>query len=332
MSISDFRSDTVTKPTQAMRRAMAEAEVGDDVFEDDPTVRKLEERVAELFGRGASLYCPSGTQANQIALGLWGRPGDEVLMEERSHSYHFEAGGTSRLWGLQANLYRTQRGIPDPGLLASMVRPDDVHMARTTLCVVENTHNFHGGRVVPVGVIRAVRDALPQSVRMHIDGARLWNAHVASGTPLCDYAAIPDSVMVALSKGMGCPVGSMVIADKDAIREARRLRKLLGGGMRQVGVLAAPALVALDEGFDHIAEDHRRAKVLAEAFGVDPATVDSNIVIIDVGDGPAAAAALRERDVWCVDINPTQIRLVTHKDVGDDDVERACKAAAAVTT
>ncbi len=332
MSISDFRSDTVTKPTSAMRRAMAEAEVGDDVFEDDPTVQKLEERIAELFGRQASLFCPSGTQANQIALGLWGRPGDEVLLEEKSHSYHFEVGGASRLWGLQPNLYPTQRGIPDPALLASMVRPDNVHLSRTALCVVENTHNFHGGRVVPVDVIKAVRDALPKSVSMHLDGARLWSAHVASGTPLAQFAAITDSVMVALSKGMGCPIGSMIVADEDAIGEARRLRKLLGGGMRQVGVLAAPALVALQAGFDHIADDHRRAKVLAEAFGIDPATVDSNIVIIDVKNAPAAEAALRERDVWCVAINPTQIRLVTHRDVGDDDVERACRAASAVTS
>ena len=270
MRISDFRSDTVTKPTDAMRRAMAEAEVGDDVLEDDPTVRRLEEKVAEMFGREASIFVPSGSMANQIAIGLWTDPGDEALMEEKAHSFNFEVGGTARLWGVQARLFQADRGIPDPAQIATMVRGTDVHLPRTALCIVENTHNFHGGRVVPVERIQEVRAMLPEPVGLHIDGARLWNAHVASGTSLEEYAEIADSIAVCLSKGMGCPVGSMLIADQDAIDEARRLRKLLGGGMRQVGVLAAPGLVALEGGFDHIAEDHRRAKKLAEAFGVDP--------------------------------------------------------------
>ena len=324
---ADFRSDTVTKPTAAMRRAMAEAEVGDDVFGDDPTVIRLEERVAELFSREASLFCPSGTMANAIGIGVHVSPGDEILMEEKSHTYNFEAGGTARLWGAQARLFSSDRGIPDPEAVAALVRPDNEHLCRTRLCILENTHNFHGGRVVPLEVLHALRAALPETVGLHLDGARLWSAHVATGTPLSDYAAVADTVMVALSKGMGCPAGSMVIGDRDVIAEARRVRKVLGGGMRQVGVLAAPALVALDEGFEHIAEDHRRAKRLAEAFGVDPDGIDSNIVIVPVKDGPAAEAALAEQGVQCVAISPKEIRLVTHKDVGDDDVERAAAAA-----
>ena len=199
--------------------------------------------------------------------------------------------------------------------------------SRSSLCIVENTHNFHGGRVVPIEALAAVREALPDTIRLHLDGARLWNAHVASGTPLHDFAATADTVMVCLSKGIGCPAGSMVIGDKEAVLEARRLRKVLGGGMRQVGVLAAPALVALGEGFDHIAEDHRRAKRLAEAFGVDPESVNSNIVIVPVEDAPAVAARLDAEGVRVVDISPTEIRLVTHRDVGDEEVERAVRAA-----
>ncbi|MHC4940704.1 MAG: threonine aldolase family protein [Planctomycetota bacterium] len=321
--ISDFRSDTVTKPTPAMRRAMAEAEVGDDVFGDDPTVLALEARVAELFGREAALYCPTGTMANQVAIGLQVSPGDEILMEELSHTFHFEVGGAARLWGAQARLYASDRGTPDPDAVAALVRPDNVHLARTTLCLVENTNNFHGGAVVKLEAIRALRAALPDTVALHLDGARLWNAHVATGTPLPDYAATATTLMVALSKGLGCPAGSLVIGDTDAMAEARRLRKLLGGGMRQVGVLAATAMVALDEGFDHLAEDHARAKRLAEGLGVDPATVDTNIVIADVDDAPAVEVRFKEAGVLIVAIGPKQVRLVTHRDVGDADVERA---------
>jgi threonine aldolase len=320
---ADFRSDTVTKPTPAMRRAMAAAEVGDDVFGDDPTVLALEARVAELFGREAALYCPTGTMANQVAIGLRVSPGDEILMEELSHTFHFEVGGAARLWGAQARLYGSDRGTPDPAAVVALVRPDNVHLARTTLCLVENTNNFHGGAVVSIDALRALRAALPQGVALHLDGARLWNAHVASGTPLADYAATADTLMVAFSKGLGCPAGSLVIGDASAILEARRLRKLLGGGMRQVGVLAATAMVALDEGFEHLAEDHARAKRLAEGLGVDPATVDTNIVIAEMPDAPSVERRFREAGVLVVAIAPNQIRLVTHRDVGDEDVERA---------
>ncbi|MHC4134880.1 MAG: threonine aldolase family protein [Planctomycetota bacterium] len=332
MATADFRSDTVTRPTPAMREAMAGAEVGDDVFEDDPTVQRLEARIAALFDKPAALFTPSGTMANQIAIGLSVQPGDEILMEEKAHTFHFEVGGAARLWGAQPRLYGSDRGLPHPQEIAAMVRPDNVHVCRTRLCLIENTHNFHGGRVVPAETIAALRRALPGSVRLHLDGARLWNAHVATGTPLKDFAAHADTVMVALSKGLGCPAGSMVIGEEADIAEARRLRKVLGGGMRQVGVLAAPALVALEEGFDHIAADHSRARRLAEGLGVDPALVDSNIVIADVGDAAQAEAQLAAKGVSVVAISPTEIRLVTHKDVGDEDVERAIEAWRSATS
>jgi threonine aldolase len=309
---------------------MADAEVGDDVFEDDPTVRKLEERVAALFGRAAALFVPTGTMGNQVAIGLSTRPGDEVLMEERSHTYHFEVGGAARLWGVQARLYPTDRGVPDPAAVAALVRGDNVHLPRTRLCLVENTNNFHGGRAVPVQAITALRRALPGTVRVHLDGARLWNAHVRTGTPLRDFAAHADTLMVTFSKGLGCPAGSLVVGEEAEIKEARRLRKLLGGGMRQVGVLAAPCLVALDEGFDHLAEDHRRARRLAEAFGVDPARVETNIVFATVKDPKAVEAAFRAEGVLIVAVSPTEVRLVTHRDVGDAEVDRACAVAARV--
>ncbi|MHC4669368.1 MAG: threonine aldolase family protein, partial [Planctomycetota bacterium] len=242
------------------------------------------------------------------------------------HTYHFEVGGAARLWGAQPRLYASDRGIPDAQAIAALVRPANVHLCRTGLCLIENTHNFWGGRVVPLETITAMRRALPAPVRLHLDGARLWNAHVATGTALRDYAAHADTVMVSLSKGLGCPAGSMVIGEEADIAEARRLRKVLGGGMRQVGVLAAPARVALQDGFEHIAADHRRAKRLAEGFGVDPATVESNIVIVDVADAPQAEARLADAGVRVVAISPTQVRLVTHRDVDDDDIERAIDA------
>jgi threonine aldolase len=218
-------------------------------------------------------------------------------MEESSHTFLYEVAGAARLWSCQPRLFPSERGVPDPARLAALVRPENVHMPRTALCLVENTHNIHGGTVVPLAVMRTVRAALPDAVKIHLDGARIWNAHVATGTPLPEYAACADTVQVCLSKGLGCPVGSLVIADADVIGEARRLRKLLGGGMRQVGVLAAPALVALDEGLDHLDADHRRARRLAEAFGVDPATVDTNIVIATVVDAPTLEARLAEQGV-----------------------------------
>ena len=307
---------------------MADAAVGDDVFGDDPTVNALEERIAGLFGREAALYCPTGTMANQIAIGLAVGPGDEILMEERSHTFHFEVGGAARLWGAQPRLYPSDRGVPDPAVVAELVRPVNVHLPRTTLCLVENTHNVHGGRVVPIERIRAIRAALPDSVALHLDGARLWHAHAATGTPLRDYAAVASTVMVALSKGMGCPAGSLVIGDADAVGEARRLRKLLGGGMRQVGVLAATGMHALDEGTDRLLEDHARARRIAEAYGLDPALVDTNIVIVEVGDAAAAVAKLETEGVRTVAITASAIRFVTHRDVSDDDVELACRAAA----
>jgi len=324
---ADFRSDTVTRPSEAMRQCIASAEVGDDVFGDDPTVIALEERVAALFGKQAALFCPTGTMANQVAIGVRVNPGDEILMEELAHTFHFEVVGAARLWGAQPRLYPSDHGTPDPEVVLALVRPDNVHLPRTRLCLIENTNNFHGGRVVPLEAMRALRNALPAEVHIHLDGARLWNAHVASGTPLADFAALADTVMVTFSKGLCCPAGSVVLGDTDAIAEGRRLRKMLGGGLRQVGLLAAPCLFALDAGFDHLADDHRRAKLLAKGFGVDPATVETNIVIATVPDAPAVEARFADEGIRIVAIGPDRIRLVTHRDVDDADVERALAAA-----
>ena len=319
---ADFRSDTVTRPTPAMRAAMAEAEVGDDVFGDDPTVNRLEARAAELFGKPAALFCPSGTMGNQIAIGAQTRPGDEVLMEELAHTFHFEAGGAARLWGVQPRLYPSDRGTPDPAVLAGLVRGDDVHLARSSLCLLENTNNFHGGAVVELHAMLAARAALPPAVRIHLDGARLWNAHVRTGVPLAEFAAVADTVMVALSKGLGCPAGSLLLGPAETIAEGRRLRKLLGGGMRQSGILAAAGLLALDDGFAHLSADHDRARRVAEAFGVDPETVDTNIVFADVDDAPALAARLERNGILVIAMTGTRIRAVTHRDIDDDAVDR----------
>ena len=252
-------------------------------------------------------------------------------MEERAHTFHFEVGGAARLWGVQPRLYPTERGTPDPSVVLPLVRGDNVHLARTSLCLIENTNNFHGGTVVPLASMQALRAALPDSVNIHLDGARLWNAHVASGTSLADFASVASTVMVALSKGLGCPAGSLLLGDAATILEARRARKLLGGGMRQVGVLAATALAALDAGFDHLREDHARAKRIAEALGVDPETVDTNIVIAEYDDALAVQEKFHAQDVWVVAIDLRRIRVVTHKDVGDAEVEQLCRVAASLS-
>lgn len=317
-----------------MRQAMGSAEVGDDVFGDDPTVNALEDRVADLFGREAALFCPSGTMANQIAIGLAVQPGDEVLMEEQSHTFHFEVGGAARLWGAQPRLYKSDRGTPAPDDVATLVRPSNIHLPKTRLCLVENTHNVHGGAVVALEALRALREAIGSDVRLHLDGARLWNAHAVTGTPFIDYGQVADTLMVAFSKALGCPAGSMVIGSCADVTAGRRLRKLLGGGMRQAGVLAAACHHALDLGLEHdfefLAADHARARRLAEAFGVDPNSVDTNILIVPMKDPPAAVEKLERAGIRTVPISATAIRLVTHKDITDEHVKTACKAAALV--
>lgn len=332
--ISDFRSDTVTRPTPAMRQAMAEAVVGDDVFADDPTVKALEAAAAAAFGKEAGLYTPSGTMANLIALMTHCRPGDEVFVEEYSHTYNNEVGGAGALAGVATRTFSSQAGQMDPEQIASFARPGDLHQPATRLLVVEQTHNFHGGRVVPLENLQALQAVCrDKGMRLHIDGARIWNAVVASGLDAKDYGACCDSLMFCTSKGLGAPIGSLLLGSAEFIEVAHRNRKRLGGGMRQVGVLAAAAQLALEEGPTQLAQDHARAKALAEGAAaiegavLDPADVETNIVFLKTEAGLESygpiAAGLGERGVLAIPCGGLGVRFVTHRDVDDEDVARA---------
>jgi threonine aldolase len=319
----DLRSDTVTRPTEAMRAAMASAEVGDDVYGEDPTVRRLEERVAALFGKEAALFTPTGSMANVLAVRSLVGVGEEVLCESSAHIARAELGAHGAFTGLTM---RTWVGRPvDLAQIETMFAPDmGPFFVATRAISVENTHNFGGGTVTPVEDLQAVREfADDRGVGVHIDGARIWNAHVATGTPLEEYGACADVLAVCLSKGLGAPVGSLVVGSAGTIDDARVWRKRLGGGMRQVGVLAAAGLHALDHHVERLADDHEHARLLADACGVDPSTVDSNIVVVDVPDAPAVVAAAREHDVLVSAVGPRALRMVTHLDVTRAQAETA---------
>jgi threonine aldolase len=329
----DLRSDTVTRPTPAMRRAIMDAEVGDDVFGDDPTALALERRVAELAGKEAALYVPSGTMGNQLAIRCHTEPGDEVLLEPESHIFLYEQGGLGANSGCLAHLVPGERGMITPEQLAAAVRdPSDDHVARVRLVCLENTHNRRGGVIMPLERLQAVAAAArAHGVAVHLDGARLWNASVASGVPLRDWAANADSVMMCFSKGLGAPVGSILAGPGDFIRRARRVRKRWGGGMRQVGILAAACLYALDHHLERLAEDHRRAKALAAGFarapGVRVLEPETNIVIVTLEhqalEPPAVLLALEARGVRMVSFGARRLRAITHLDVDDAGVKRA---------
>lgn len=331
----DLRSDTVTRPTPGMRRAMAGAEVGDDVLEKDPTAGRLERRVAELLGKEASLFFPSGTQANQAALLLHGRRGTEAVCEAESHLFHYEYADAAFLAGMQLRTVATDRGHPSRKAYEAAIRPGDPHHPLTTVLCVENTHNLHGGVVVPLAALRAVKGLGEElGLPVHMDGARLWNAAAAGGASLQEYAACADTVMVSLSKGLGCPVGSMLAGSREAIDEAWRVRKRLGGGMRQVGILAAAGLWALDHHLERLPEDHARARRLAEGCarieGLRPDIPETNILMIHVVD-PAPepeelSRRLEELDVLISPEGPGRLRAVTHLDVDDAGIDRALEA------
>ncbi|MDT7857643.1 GntG family PLP-dependent aldolase [Rubrivirga sp. S365] len=326
----DLRSDTVTQPTAAMRRAMAEAEVGDDVFGEDPTVRRLEKVVAEVLGKEAALFVPSGVMGNQIALRLHTRPGDEVVVAERSHLYHYEGGAPAALWGVQLRPIGGPSGVLSPDDVEAVVRGDVDWEPRTTLVCLENTVNKAGGVVVPPEAIAPVADvARRHGLALHLDGARLWNAAAALDLPAHVLAAPFDTVTVCLSKGLGAPVGSVLAGGAAHVREARRTRKLLGGGMRQVGVLAAAGLVALDDR-DRLADDHARAGRLADAVAALPAfrlvtRPQSNIVLFDTLRHPApdVVARLEAEGVRVVAFGPRTVRATLHRDVDDAALDRA---------
>src|SRR3954454_816144 len=330
----DLRSDTVTKPTEGMRRAMAYAEVGDDVYGEDPTVAELQYRVAGLFGFEAALFTPTGSMANVLALAALVGPGQEVLCESRAHILRAELGAHGALTGITSRAWIREDGQIDLGAIRSMHAPDmGPFFVRTTAISVENTHNFAGGTVLPLAdleELRTVADELGCSV--HVDGARIWNAHVATGTPLASYGAVADTMAVCFSKGLGAPIGSAMLGSAEQITEARVLRKRMGGGMRQVGGLAAGASYALDHHLERLAEDHEHAKLLAEACGMDPALTETNIVVVDVPDAPALVAEAREQGVLVGAVGPTKVRMLTHLDVDRAAVEQAAKVLSEILT
>ncbi len=326
----DLRSDTLTRPTDAMRKAMAEAEVGDDVFGEDPTVLELQRRVAELFGHEDALFTPTGSMANVLAVASLVEAGQEVLCEASAHIARAELGAHGAVTGLTMRTWRDPGGQVDLAAVQEMYAPDmGPFFVRTTAISVENTHNFAGGAVVPLADLQALRTwADSVDVGVHLDGARIWNAHVSSGVPFTAYGACVDVLSVCLSKGLGAPVGSLVVGSRDAMAEARVRRKRMGGGMRQVGVLAAAGLHALDHHVDRLADDHAHARLLAEACGVDPETVDTNIVVVPRDDATEFVARARDAGVLVAAVGPRAVRLVTHLDVSTDDA----KAAAGVLT
>ncbi len=326
----DLRSDTVTKPSPAMRRAMAEAEVGDDVLDGDPTVRRLEQRVAELLGKEAGLFFPTGTMANQTAVWLLSRPGTEILLDAGAHILHYEMAGAAALAGVQV---RPVSGNPviDATALSAAIRPASPHVPRASLVCLENTHNGAGGRVTSLAAMRDIAVvARANGMPVHLDGARLWNAAAASGESLATLASVADTVMVSFSKGLGCPVGAALVGPRDLIAEGWSVRKRFGGGMRQSGILAAAVLHALDAHLPRIAEDHATAKIYASMVdGVAGASVvppDTNIVMLDLPssiDSLAVVAEAAKRNVLVTPWSSSRIRAVTHLDVSEDAVRRA---------
>lgn len=328
----DLRSDTVTRPTKAMLHAMMNAEVGDDVFGDDPSCNALEAKAAALSGKEAALFVPSGTMANQIAIRLWTQPGDEVLMEAGSHPFNYEAAGAAVISGVQIRtLVAPEKGQLDPADFEAAVRVDDPHFAPATLLTVENTANRGGGSVYPQPVLDdlAAR-AHSNGLKIHLDGARVFNAVVASGEPLDRIVRDYDSLSFCLSKGLGAPVGSLLCGPAEAIHRGRRFRKFLGGGMRQAGFLAAAGIHALDHHVERLAKDHARALRLSSGLrelGYDCTKPETNMVYVNgLDDAVEACDRLAEAGVQVVWVSRTALRLVTHLDVGDADIERTLDA------
>ncbi len=331
----DLRSDTVTRPSAGMRRAMADAEVGDDVYGEDPTARRLEERAAELLGHEDALFVSSGTMGNQLALLLHCRRGDSVIVGEDAHCELYESGAAGALAGVQLDVAGSGGTFTVKDMEAAMYPASAYYMPRTRLVAVENTHNRAGGIVWPRGQVEAVcARARELGLATHLDGARVWNASAAGGCPPAELAAPFDTVSACFSKGLGAPVGSVLAGGEDAVREARRLRKMLGGAMRQVGVLCAAALYALDHNLARLGEDHENARRLAAGLAaidgmvVDLDTVQTNIVNVDVADAPAFVERARDAGLLLNATAPTRVRAVVHLDVDRAAIDRAVELAA----
>ena len=331
----DLRSDTVTKPSSAMREVIASAPVGDDVYGDDPTVNSLEERVAEMFGKEAGLFTPTGSLANQLAIRMLVGPGEELLAETNSHIVRAELGAAAVFSGITTRTWPAKNGLLKASDALEIARPNSgPYLVSTTAIAVENTHNFGGGTVQPLEEIKALRIGADElGIALHLDGARIWNAHVASGVSFEEYGKYFDTVSVCLSKGLGAPVGSVMLSTKERVTKARVWRKRYGAGMRQIGLLAAAGHFALDNNVDRLADDHRLAKKLALAIAqinsslVDPETVDTNIVGLDLTSLPITAAELatvcREKGLWISALGPKYARLVTHLDFSENECDEA---------
>ena len=330
----DLRSDTVTKPTPEMRRAMAEAEVGDDVYGEDPTVNRLEQRAAEIFGREASVYVPSGSMGNLIAMMVHASPGQEIICEERAHLYSYEMASMSAIGSCLPRPVRAPNGVLTWPLIREAIRPKTPYRAQTGLIACENTLNMAGGVVLPPGVAEDICDhAHAAGLPVHLDGARIFNAAVALGKSVRELTEKFDSVMFCVSKGLGAPVGSLLVGSREFVQKARVKRKLLGGGMRQAGVLAAAGLVALEKSPSRLQEDHENARLLAEGLSgisgirLDPSQVKTNIMIFDVSDTGMPAAEISQRlaayGVFASGVDSTHLRMVTHCDVDRAGCERA---------
>jgi threonine aldolase len=339
MKTIDLRSDTVTLPSDAMRAAMARAPLGDDVYGEDPTVNRLQEICADLLGKEAALFVSSGTMANQIALGVLTRPGDEVICDQGAHPVNFEGGAMPALWGIQPRTLAGDRGLLDPVQVEAAIRPESEHFPRSRVLEVENTHNRGGGSVYPLERIQALAEvARRRGLDLYLDGARLMNAVVASGVPARDFAEGATLASLCFSKGLGAPVGSILAGDRDRIRDARRLRKRLGGAMRQSGVLAAAAIHALEYNVARLAEDHENARALAAALSAIPGVavphpVETNLLFVSFGGLAAADLVPRFRAAGVLSnpegSRPDLVRFVTHLDVGHEDVLEAARRIAA---
>jgi threonine aldolase len=330
----DLRSDTVTRPSDAMRAAMVAADVGDDVYGEDPTITRLEERVAEMFGHQAALFVPSGTMGNQLAIRLLVPPAEELLCDADAHIVTYEGGGAAQHAGIQTRTVVSSRGLLEPTAVAETLRPSGFGTVVTRALAVEQTHNRGGGAVYPLSTLESLRALTREhGVALHCDGARIWNASVASGVPYATYGALFDTMSVCFSKGLGAPVGSAVLLPEAAVPEARAIRRRLGGGMRQAGLLAAGALYALDHNLDRLADDHARAKRLAEACAdaapdvVDPSLVETNVVPLDLTkhalDAPAFAVKAKEQGLLLGVVGARRVRLVVHLDADDAAIDRA---------
>jgi threonine aldolase len=333
-SIVDLRSDTVTRPSGAMREAIARAEVGDDVLGDDPTVNRLQEHMAAMLGKPAALYVPSGSMANQVAIRAATEPGDEVICDITTHSYNYETGGPAALSGVSMRLLEGRRGIYSAADVRGAIRPSNAHFPRSRMVIIENTNNRGGGAVWPVRTVQEISATAREfGLHLHIDGARLMNACTAAGLKPTDYTQHADSVSLCFSKGLGAPVGSIVAGPQPFIDRCRRFRKMFGGAMRQAGLLAAAALYAVENNVARLAQDHANAKFLAESIArlpgivLNPAEVETNIVIFDIeprlGTAERFAERLREQGVWMFATGPQRLRAVTHLDVSREQLERA---------